>query len=92
MCGLVSSIAQAILDENDKHILDQVAKGIIEVHKLCLEHGTPPLIVLVEGHTNCTDPAKRSNSFHIRLSEERAAACRAYVESKGAPASKDSQT
>ena len=53
------------------------------MHKLSLEHGIPPLIVSVEGHTNCKDPAKRSNPYHMGLSMERANKCREYLESAG---------
>merc|ERR1711937_832189 len=50
-------------------ILSQVAKAVKAVHEMSSSHGIPPLLVLVEGHTNCRDPAKRSNSYHMRLSE-----------------------
>ena len=75
---------QAKLAEDAKFCLDQVAKAIKAVHKLCLEHGTPPVFVSIEGHTNCKHPERRSNKYNMRLSEKRAAACRKYVESAGA--------
>ena len=75
---------QALLAADDKAVLDQVARAIREVHTLCMKDGTPPLIVGVEGHTNCKDPARRSNTFNMRLSAARAAACREYVMFKGA--------
>ena len=53
------------------------------MHKLSLKHGIPPLIVLVEGHTNCKDPAMQSSPYHMRLSVKRALACREYLESAG---------
>ena len=81
-------VPQADLGVNAEVILIQVAKAIKEVHKLSLEHGIPPLIVSVEGHTNCKDPAKRSNPYHMGLSEQRAVACREYLETAGASASK----
>jgi len=74
---------KALLDAVAETTLIQVAKAIKEVHKLSSKHGIPPLIVSVEGHTNCKDPAKRSNAYHMRLSEERATACREYLEGAG---------
>ena len=85
VCRLLSCVLQARLADDDKMVLSQVATAIREVHKLCMKDGTPPLIVGVEGHTNCKDPARRSNPFNMRLSAARAAACREYVESAGAP-------
>ena len=83
----LSYVPQADIDVNAEVILIQVAGAIKEVHKLSLEHGIPPLIVSVEGHTNCKDPAKRSNPYHMGLSEQRAVACRKYLETAGASAS-----
>ena len=87
-----SGVPQENLTKADKKILDQVAKAIREVNKLCVEVGTPPVVVLVEGHTNCKDPLKCSNDFNMRVSEDRATACREYVESAGTSESKHFQT
>ena len=86
-CPGCYGVPQARLADDDKAVLAQVARAIREVHKLCLKDGTPPLIMGVEGHTNCKDPDRRSNPFNMRLSAARAAACREYVESAGTPAS-----
>jgi len=74
---------KAILSAASRHILDQVARAIKEVHKLSLFHGITPLIVSVEGHTNCKDPMKQSSPYHMGLSMERALKCREYLESAG---------
>jgi len=74
---------RADLTATSRHILDQVAKAIKTVHKLSLDLGIPPLIVSVEGHTNCQDPAKQSSPYHMGLSMERAIKSREYLESKG---------
>ena len=84
----LSYAQQADLTAASRHILDQVAKAIKILHKLSLDLGIPPLIVSVEGHTNCKDPAKRSNPYHMGLSMERANKCREYLESAGTSASK----
>ena len=85
---LLSCVPQAILSYEGKDILSQVAKAVKAVHEMSSSHGIPPLLVLVEGHTNCRDPAKRSNSYHMRLSEARADACREYLEGAGGSAFK----
>ena len=66
-------LPQADLGVNAEVILMQVAKAIKEVHKLRLEHGIPPLIVSVQGHTNCINSTKRSNPY-CRLRERSLAA------------------
>ena len=80
---LLSCVPQADLGADAELILIQVAKAIKEVHKLSSEHGIPPLVVSVEGHTNCKDPAKQSSPYHMQLSKKRAVACRKYLERAG---------
>ena len=80
---VVLRVFQAKLAKDAKFCLDQVAKAIQTVHKLCLEHDTTPVFVSIEGHTNCKQPARRSNKYNMRLSEKRAATCREYVASAG---------
>lgn len=59
-------------DYSRTKILSQVAKTLRTLEEVANERGLPLAHFLVEGHTNCSDPKKRKNKYHMKLSTGRA--------------------
>merc|ERR1739845_226599 len=59
-------------DYSKDTVLAQVGKTLQVLHEVAKRRGLPLARFIVEGHTNCADPKKRDNKYHMKLSEDRA--------------------
>ena len=59
-------------DYSRRTVLDQVAKTLRVLQEVAHRRGLPLARFHIEGHTNCADPKKRDNKYHMKLSTDRA--------------------
>lgn len=69
--------------DNYQEILMQVSLVCKAVDKVARQHNLPKVKFEVQGHTNCKDPAKRGNKYHMKLSRLRAKAVVNHLNKRG---------